>query len=180
MTLNYDVDITYIFPEEFFTNTSGGLAGLTGIQLNSRANYRALFRDPRTAAALANESNAFKAYMEECGFGFVSSGLTFPKGYYDEKFENHMADLITRMSDKLVTLELPEKAELFHGTNEFSLIDLSHWFVASQPMTCNSKLADRSPLPRPTSGKWVGVDQPSYSWQLFVLGLCVLVAYLAT
>lgn len=48
MTLQYDIDISYVMPPEAFTDSgSAELLKASGFALNGRSNYIAKFRDPQ-------------------------------------------------------------------------------------------------------------------------------------
>ena len=117
MTLQYDIDISYVMPPEAFTDSgSAELLKASGFALNGRSNYIAKFRDPQTAAALAGASPRVKAYFETCGFVFNPSGKVLPSGAFDEQFDGPLNDVASRLQENLHQFHLKDQM-----WNEFDL-----------------------------------------------------------
>ncbi len=83
MPLSYDFDIHWIIPQDALTDPSiARMMGEVGIKQDARANYVALFRDPRTVAALRGADAAVRGWLEKSGFGFETHDSGAGAGRY--------------------------------------------------------------------------------------------------
>lgn len=137
MTLKYDFDISYIFPEEMFSDpTQRASINAAGIQLNARNNYVAKFRDPNTVAALAGASEPVRQYFQACGFAFVPSGVTLPDGTFDARFDNHVTDVAKRFLENLDKFALPKSPDENNDWNGLDLGEVHMWIAICRPIKC--------------------------------------------
>ncbi len=139
MTLQYDIDIHYIMPEAVVSDPKHAeMMKLAGIELNSRGNYVAKFRDPRTAAALDGADPIIKEYFSACGFAFIPSGMRLPAGTFDAKFDDHLTDAAKRMQENITKLDPLKDAETPPNWNGFDISQLMVWIGTCQPVTTSA------------------------------------------
>ena len=124
-------------PSEVFEDPQSAEAfRQAGIQLNSRNNYVAKFRDPKTAEALKGASEQVKAYFESCGFAFIPSGVSLPEGKFDARFGGHLADVMTRMTENMSKFDLPKSTKGSGPWNGFEIDEAIFWLAQSEPINC--------------------------------------------
>lgn len=135
MTLKYDVDVHHIMPESAFADPKNAeMLKLAGIELNTRGNCVAKFRDPKTAAALEGADPIIKEFFSACGFAFIPSGLTLPAGTFDAKFDDHITDVARRMQENMSLLDPIKNAEKPVNWNGLNFGELIQWFSTCQPI----------------------------------------------
>lgn len=152
--MRYDVDISYIMPPVLFADPAHAeLLKSTGIELNSRGNYIAKFRDPQTAQALAGASDEIKAFFEASGFAFIPSGMNLPAGTFDSQFDNHLTDVMKRLETNLKTANLPKTDQGLEPWNGFEIGEFLVGIGSSKPIDVNQ---GANPLARPKPTKRLG------------------------
>jgi len=102
MSLNYDYDIHKVFPDELGQDPAlADMMNSVGINLDSRANYVALFRDPATVEALKQADQATQDFLKASGFGLNVYDSGAPAGMYPPKDEKFHVDVLTRMTENM-------------------------------------------------------------------------------
>lgn len=102
MNLNYDFDVFSVIPKDIFADPKlGQFLGEMGMKENVMGNKVALFRDPKTVAALQATSPRVIEAFKKAGFGFnvYDSGAgpgRFPTGDF-----NARAIFLQRLTDAL-------------------------------------------------------------------------------
>lgn len=128
--LCYDLDVSYVMPAEMFDDPNHArMAKLAGIELDSRSNYVAKFRDPATVQAIVGASATVRAYLEACGIALVPSGIALPAGCFDERFDDHLGDIVERMRENIANFGLDDQ-----HWNGFELGECAVAIGAAQPV----------------------------------------------
>lgn len=144
--MNYDVDISYIIPPEAMSKPeTAGLLKSMGMDLNSRGNYVAKLRDPRTARALAGASDEVKEVFKASGFAFISSGLKLPTGTFDRRFEGHLTDVVKRLQENSVSADLRRVKPGSKAWNGFDIGELLVSIGTATPIDVSQASA---PMPK--------------------------------
>lgn len=173
MTLQYDIDISYVMPPEAFRDSgSAELLRASGLVLNARSNYIAKFRDPDTVAALAGASDGVKAYFEACGFAFIASGKTLPDGEFDERFDNQLGDVAKRLQENLSACHL--KDEIWNG---FDLGDCILAIEKAQAVEVVMPAAPKSVKRHNRQPFWINLLRPQIAFAAFALTLLMTFQY---
>jgi hypothetical protein len=99
MPLSYDFDIHWLIPRDASSDpTIARMMGEVGIKQDARANYVALFRDPRTVEALRGADEKVRGWLEKSGFGFDTHDSRAGAGRYPATDEAARLDVIERLS----------------------------------------------------------------------------------
>ena len=173
MTLQYDIDISYVMPPEAFTDSgSAELLKASGIVLNARSNYIAKFRDPQTAAALAGASPSVKAYFDACGFAFNPSGKAIPAGAYDKRFDGQLSDVASRLQENLHQFHLKDQM-----WNEFDLGACIVSIGSAKPIEVPATAAPRPRKRRAQKAVWTHFVRPQVVFPVFAITLALTLQF---
>jgi len=150
MSLTYDFDIHEIIPQGLGDNPAiAELLQSTGIDLNARGNYMALFRDPATANALKGASETVRKYFETCGFGFSTFDSGAGPSRFPAKDSQAMTQVVARLKENYGAFDL--KNEDWNG---FSFKDFIAHIKTMKPMA--EQTAPKGPKPKQRVG--LGAD----------------------
>ncbi|WP_103334573.1 hypothetical protein [Pseudotabrizicola formosa] len=134
MALAYDFDIFRIVPD--FGPSDPALAGLlkdVGVAGPQDAATVALFRDPRTAAALRRAPSGLRSYLLDSGFGLNTYSSGAPAGRYPPGDEAARLDLIQRLAENAPRFALPRPEDCAEGGDVFRLGAFLEALEAARP-----------------------------------------------
>ncbi|MCU0899134.1 MAG: hypothetical protein MUC82_01420 [Cypionkella sp.] len=122
MTMSYDFDIFAVIPEAGSPDPDldGFLTGI-GFKPGPETARVALFRDPRTAKALADAPAALRDYFLASGFGLNTYSSGAPAGCYPAVDEDARLHIIQRLTANARTLVLPDAETTREGGEVFRL-----------------------------------------------------------
>lgn len=107
MSVSYDFDIHWILPQELMADPAiAKMMGDIGFKTDTRANYVALFRDPRTVEILRGADTVVQEWLKASGFGFNVYDSGVGPGRYPAKDEAARNDVIARLSDNMKSFKL--------------------------------------------------------------------------
>lgn len=135
MALQYDFDMVAISPEGL-PDKFGDLA-LTGVA----ADKVAMFRDPKTVAAIKQADVAVQTFLTESGFALQHFDSGAPPGRFPVQDEEARIALIERLSSNLHTHEVSEA-----DWGQFDFSDFMDALSSAQPIE-NELLAPTSSRP---------------------------------
>lgn len=149
MGLQYDFDIHWLIPQDVTADPSiAKMMGELGFNLNSRGNYMALFRDPRTAEALKGADDEVRSFFEESGFGWGTYDSGAGPGRFPRKDESAITDVTDRLSQNVGGFDLAGK-----NWNGFNMAEFLNHIVTMEPVDMAGAPPPQAP---PTQGRGGG------------------------
>lgn len=134
VTLNYDFDILDLHPDQKWGTASlDRLMAQAGFTADPRETRVALFRDPRTAKALAKAPVALRDYFLGSGFGLTSYHSGAADGRYPARDEKARLAIIARLTLNVGDYDLPSPDEYPEAGEVFRLGDFLHHLSLAQP-----------------------------------------------
>lgn len=131
MTLRYDFDVhTVVEDEQFGLDRTPDEVPDFGLTFQARGTKVALFRDPKTAAALRAAPKAVRSLFIEAGFGLNSHHSGVPEGFYPEADKKVRHQILTRLDTRLDEM-VPHDIDL----GAFCLVDFLEEVANAQPIS---------------------------------------------
>lgn len=135
MALNYDFDMFAVGRADFADEVSSAVPG--GLRHDGKA---AVFRDPRTAAALARAPQVVQDYLRAAGFGSGTGHSGAPDGRYPAADEAARTALIEALTANIGAFQLPQSTDARPDPDAFFLPAFFEAVISAEPLPPDAPL----------------------------------------
>lgn len=172
--LAYDFDMFSVMPDAVFADPKlRAMLGDAGITQRMPGNRIALFRDPRTVAALRAGPQSIRDWLRASGFGENAHPSGIPAGQYRASDEQDRLRVMHSLTANVAKFPLPKAGSPEALGCDFKLAEFLNSIIAAEPVAdavLDAAPRQQPPAPRrrPSSGGW------PLLWPRMVLALAVL------
>ncbi len=131
MSLRYDFDIhTVVDDETFGSGDSKKKPSEFGLSFQSKGRKIAMFRDPKTAAALRAAPKGVRSLLIEVGFGLNSHHNGVPEGFFPVEDKPARQQMMRRLRARL-DQQVPQEIDV----GPFGLVDFLEAVAQAEPIS---------------------------------------------
>ncbi|MCU0907963.1 MAG: hypothetical protein MUF73_11045 [Rhodobacteraceae bacterium] len=133
--LSYDFDMVSVMPDEVFADPAlRALLKDAGITRRMPGNRIALFRDPRTVAALRAGPQSIRDWLRASGFGETAHPSGIPAGQYHASDEQDRLRITHSLTANVAKFPLPRAGSPEALGSGFKLAEFLNAIIAAEPV----------------------------------------------